>query len=48
VTFFVWLLIIVVVVGGGTYVWLNRTRLLAKALGQPESRVQRAIDRRKD
>ena len=46
--FLVWLVIIVVLVGGGVYVWRNRTRLLAKALGQPESRVQRHIDRRQD
>ena len=46
--FLVWLVIIAVVVGGGVYVWRNRTRLLAKALGQPESRVQRHIDRRQD
>jgi len=46
--FLLWLLIIAIVVGGGAYVWRNRTRLLAKALGQPESRVQRHIDRRGD
>lgn len=43
-----WLVIIAVVVGGGAYVWRNRTGLLAKMLGQPESRVQRHIDRRRD
>jgi len=48
VEFLIWLVIIAVVVGGGAYVWRNRTRLMAKALGQPESRVQRHIDRRKD
>ena len=48
VEFLLWLVIIVVVVGGGAYVWRNRTRLLAKALGQPESRVQRYIDKKRD
>jgi hypothetical protein len=48
VEFLVWLIIIAVVVGGGAYVWRNRARLLAKVLGQPESRIQREIDRRRD
>jgi uncharacterized iron-regulated membrane protein len=48
VEFLLWLVIIAVVVGGGAYVWRNRTRLLARALGQPESRVQRHIDRPRD
>jgi hypothetical protein len=48
VEFLLWLVILAVLVGGGVYVWRNRTRLLAKLLGQPESRVQRHIDRRRD
>jgi hypothetical protein len=48
VEFLIWLVVIAVIVGGGAYVWANRTRLLAKVLGQPESRIQRHIDRRKD
>ncbi len=42
----IWLiLLIVVVVAVGLYVF--RVPLLAKLLGQSESRVQRSIDRRK-
>jgi Sec-independent protein translocase protein TatA len=41
------LLIIVVLVVAGVVVWRNRVPLLAKLLGQSESRVQRQLDRRK-
>jgi hypothetical protein len=40
--------IIVVLVVGAIAAWRYRVRLLAKILGQPEQRIQRAIDRRKD
>ena len=41
-----WLILLVLVVGG--YVaWKNRVALMAKVLGQSESRVQRQIERRK-
>ena len=46
--FLLWIVILVVVVGGGLWVWRNRVRLLARALDQPESRVQRHLERRKD
>lgn len=41
------LLVIVVVVGGGAWAWMNRVPLLAKLLGQPESRIRAQIERRK-
>ncbi|WP_279633120.1 hypothetical protein [Nocardioides euryhalodurans] len=41
-----WLILLVLVVGG--YVaWKNRVAIMAKVLGQSESRVQRQIERRK-
>ena len=40
-------LIIVAVVVAAVIIWRNRVSLLAKVLGQPESRIQRQIDRRK-
>lgn len=39
-----WLLIIVVL---GVVAWKFRVQLMAKVLGQPESRIQRQIDRKK-
>ncbi|MGI8577456.1 MAG: hypothetical protein ACR2KG_05945 [Nocardioidaceae bacterium] len=40
-----WILLIIVVVAVAAYTF--RTQILAKLLGQPESRVQRALERRK-
>jgi hypothetical protein len=41
------LLIIVVLVAAAGWAWVNRVRLLAKLLGQPESRIRAQIERRK-
>lgn len=41
-----WILIVLVVAGVLAYKF--RVPLLAKVLGQPESRIQRQLDRRKD
>ncbi len=41
-----WLILIVLVVGG-YLAWKNRDALLARVLGQSESRVNRQITRRK-
>lgn len=41
-----WLILLVLVVGG-YLAWRNRVPLLARVLGQPESRIQRQIERRK-
>jgi hypothetical protein len=41
------LLIIVVLVVGGVLVWRARVPLLAKLLGQSESRIDRQLKRRK-
>lgn len=41
-------LIILAVVVGAVVVWRRRVPLLAKLLGQPESRIQRQIDRRRE
>lgn len=41
-----WLIVIALVVGA-VLAWKNRVRILAKLTGQPEQRIQRAIDRRK-
>jgi hypothetical protein len=41
------LLIILVLVVGGVLVWRNRVPLLAKLLGQSESRVDRHLNRGK-
>jgi len=41
-----WLILLVLVVGG-YLAWKNRATLLAKVLGQDESRVRRQINRRK-
>ncbi|WP_281284283.1 hypothetical protein [Nocardioides litoris] len=43
-TFFVILLVVVALVAA----WKFRVPLLAKVLGQPERRVQRHLDRRRD
>jgi len=40
----IWFLLIVVL---GVVAWKFRVTLLAKILGQPESRIQRQIDRKK-
>lgn len=42
-----WLILIVLVVGG-YLAWKNRVTLLAKVLGQSESRVNRQLNRRRD
>ena len=39
-----WFLLIVVV---GVLAWKFRVQILAKVLGQPESRIQRQIERKK-
>ena len=41
-----WVILIVLVVGG-VLVWRNRVPLLAKILGQSESRIDRQLNRRK-
>lgn len=41
-----WLILLVLVVGG-YLAWKNRVALLARVLGQDESRVRRQIERRK-
>ena len=41
-----WIILIVLIVGG-VLAWRNRVALMARVLGQPESRIQRQIDRRK-
>lgn len=41
-----WLILLVLVVGG-YLAWKNRDALMAKGLGQSESRVQRQITRRR-
>ena len=40
-----WFLLIVVL---GVVAWRFRVKILAKVLGQPESRIQRQIGRKKD
>lgn len=42
-----WLILIVLVVGG-YLAWKNRVALLARVLGQSESRVDRRLNRRRD
>jgi hypothetical protein len=42
-----WFLILVVLVVGGFVLWRARVPLLAKILGQPESRIDRQLNRRK-
>jgi hypothetical protein len=41
-------LVIVVIAVVGFLVWKFRVQLLAKVLGQDESRVRRRLDRRRD
>jgi hypothetical protein len=41
-----WIIVIALIVGA-VFAWRNRVRLLAKLLGQPERRIQNAIERRK-
>jgi hypothetical protein len=41
------LLIILAVIAVGVIAWRMRVKLLAKALGQPESRIERQLNRRK-
>jgi hypothetical protein len=43
-----WFLILVVIVIGGYVAWRYRVPLLAKVLGQSESRVNRQLNRRRD
>ena len=43
-----WFLILLVVVVGGAVAWKMRVPLLAKILGQSESRIDRQINRRRD
>jgi hypothetical protein len=43
-----WFLILVAVVIGGYVAWKYRVPLLAKVLGQSESRVDRQLNRRRD
>ncbi len=42
------LLIIVALVVAGVVVWRMRVPLLAKVLGQPESRIDRQLNRRRE
>ncbi|WP_277345754.1 hypothetical protein [Nocardioides sp. JQ2195] len=42
-----WFLIIVAVVVAGFVAWKMRAQLLAKVLGQPQSRIERQLNRRK-
>jgi uncharacterized membrane protein len=41
-------LIIVAIVVGAVVVWRRRVPLLAKLLGQPESRIDRQLHKRRD
>lgn len=43
-----WFLILVVVVVVGVLAWRMRVPLLAKILGQSESRIDRQLNRRRD
>jgi hypothetical protein len=43
-----WFLILLVIVVGGLVAWKLRVPLLAKILGQSESRVDRQLNRRRD
>lgn len=42
-----WFLVLVVLVVGGFVAWRMRVPILAKLLGQPQSRIDRQINRRK-
>ena len=41
-------LIILAIVVGAVIIWRRRVPLLAKLLGQPESRVNRQLNRKRD
>lgn len=41
------LVILLVVLVGGYLAWRNRVALIARVLGQPESRIQRQLERRR-
>jgi hypothetical protein len=41
-----WLILIAVIVGAAI-AWKYRVKIAAKVLGQPEHRIQRAIERRR-
>jgi uncharacterized membrane protein len=41
-------LIILAIVVGAVVVWRRRVPLLAKLLGQPESRIDRQLNKRRD
>lgn len=44
--FLIWLVVIAALVGAGVWAWSRRSFFIAKALGQPESRIKRAIEKR--
>jgi hypothetical protein len=41
-----WFLILLVIVAVGAFAYTNRVKLLAKVLGQPESRIERQLKRK--
>lgn len=41
-------LLLLVVIAAVVAAWRFRVQILAKVLGQPESRIQRQLDRRRD
>jgi hypothetical protein len=43
-----WFLILLVVVVAGFVAWRLRVPLLAKILGQPQSRIERRLNQRRD
>lgn len=43
-----WFFILLVVVVGAFILWKLRVPLLAKILGQPESRIERRLNQRRD
>jgi hypothetical protein len=43
-----WFPILLVVVVGAFVIWKFRVRLLAKILGQPQSRIERRLNQRRD
>ena len=42
-----WLLILLLILAGGAVAYVFRVQLLAKVLGQPESRIERQLGRKK-
>lgn len=42
-----WFIILVALIVGGVVAWKLRVPILAKVLGQPESRIQRQLNSRK-